>query len=54
MKLRTKIIAGVIFGLGIFASPAAALAAEQVPHTFGVKDVQCQSDANQPHCPGSH
>ena len=53
--MRRKIVVAVLTGLlssGLAAGSAAA--AEQHPPKFGVKSNQCQSDANQPHCPGSH
>jgi len=53
--MRRKIVVAVLTGLlssGLAAG--SAVAAEQHPPKFGVKSPQCSSEANQPHCPGSH
>jgi len=51
--MRKLIVALVAVGaLTVGAGPA--FGAEQHPPKFNVKSNQCQSDANQPHCPGRH
>jgi len=54
MSVKRKIAAVC---LGVFLSSAVvspAFAAEHHPPKFGVHDTQCQSDTDQPNCPGSH
>jgi hypothetical protein len=51
--VRKMVVALVAVGaLALGASPA--FGAEHHPPKFGVHDNQCQSDANQPNCPGNH
>jgi hypothetical protein len=49
-----KLVA-TFFTVGALAiGTAPAFAAEHHPPKFGPHDLQCQSDPNQPWCPGSH
>ena len=49
-----KLIVAMVMGAVSVAGVGSAFAAEKHPPKFGVKDSQCASDANQPHCPGNH
>jgi hypothetical protein len=52
--MRRKVLVGILTAVFSAMMLAPASAAEQHPPKFGPHDTQCQSDPNQPNCPGSH
>ena len=52
--MKRKVIVAVLTVLFSGFAAVPAVAAEHHPPKFGVHSNQCESDANQPNCPGGH